>query len=229
MQNHVRNVIKMQGITELPLFTTCDDGTKAFDFNKLIPMPKSLELEAGSLEDVAIEAALRKLGKGTTMSDERYAERRKHYAKATDEELEKLGLQYISNSILYGHTTWYHWCIENWDTKWNAYDNKTVNNGCIKFSTAWSSPEKVIEKLAEKYPEAKIEHWWADEDTGSNTGYKAYENGRETENSVGYFNNGSQEALNCYKFCWGKMPACFHKTADGQWTRHDCEGCTGCQ
>ena len=157
-------------------------------------MPKSLELEAGSLEDVAIEAALRKLGKGTTMSDERYAERRKHYAKATDEELEKLGLQYISNSILYGHTTWYHWCIENWDTKWNAYDNKTVNNGCIKFSTAWSSPEKVIEKLAEKYPEAKIEHWWADEDTGNNTGYKAYENGRETENSVGYFNNGSHRS-----------------------------------
>lgn len=28
MPNHVRNVIKMQGITELPLFRTYDDGSK---------------------------------------------------------------------------------------------------------------------------------------------------------------------------------------------------------
>lgn len=31
MPNHVRNVIKMQGITELPLFQTYDDGSKGFE------------------------------------------------------------------------------------------------------------------------------------------------------------------------------------------------------
>lgn len=39
MPNHVRNVIKMQGIIELPLFRAYDDGSKGFDFNKMIPMP----------------------------------------------------------------------------------------------------------------------------------------------------------------------------------------------
>ena len=38
MPNHVRNVIKMQGIIELPLFRAYDDGSKGFDFNKMIPM-----------------------------------------------------------------------------------------------------------------------------------------------------------------------------------------------
>lgn len=51
MPNHVRNVIKMQGITELPLFRTYDDGSKGFDFNKMIPMPESLNMDSGSMID----------------------------------------------------------------------------------------------------------------------------------------------------------------------------------
>ena len=51
MPNHVRNVIKMQGITELPLFRTYDDGSKGLDFNKMIPMPESLNMDSGSMID----------------------------------------------------------------------------------------------------------------------------------------------------------------------------------
>lgn len=65
MPNHVRNKVKMTGIANLPLFTTkTDEYTKEqftfFDFNKLIPMPESLNIESGSSEDVVIEAVLRK-------------------------------------------------------------------------------------------------------------------------------------------------------------------------
>ena len=52
---------------------------------------------------------------------------------------------------------WYHWCIANWGTKWD------VSELCVEyaddeqleltFSTAWSPPEGIIEKLREKYPD----------------------------------------------------------------------------
>ena len=44
MPNHVKNIVKMEGITKLPLFKTeYDEYEKrdvvCFDFNKIIPMP----------------------------------------------------------------------------------------------------------------------------------------------------------------------------------------------
>ena len=62
MPNHVRNIVKMKGITTLRLFTesvTSRGNEWAFDFNRIIPMPGSLKLKAGSMEDLAIETALR--------------------------------------------------------------------------------------------------------------------------------------------------------------------------
>ena len=43
MPNYVRNLVKMEGIADLPLFLEVD-GKKHFDFNRLIPMPKELEM-----------------------------------------------------------------------------------------------------------------------------------------------------------------------------------------
>ena len=157
MPNHVRNKVKMTGIVNLPLFTTeTDKYTKEqftfFDFNKLIPMPESLNIESGSSEDIAIEAVLRKISKRIfgflsnnygKMPDDEYERRKKAHGK-TDEELAKIGLQYISNKVLYGHTTWYDWSCENWGTKWNSYDNEQVDADTILFSTAWSNPEPIM-------------------------------------------------------------------------------------
>lgn len=43
---------------------------------------------------------------------------------------------------------WYHWCIENWGTKWNARLNTSLNfdddDTVILFVTAWSTPEPII-------------------------------------------------------------------------------------
>lgn len=50
MPNHVKNVVKMEGITNLPLFVE-EDGKKCFDFNKIILMPESLNIESGSMTD----------------------------------------------------------------------------------------------------------------------------------------------------------------------------------
>lgn len=50
MPNHVKNVVKMEGITNLPLFVE-EDGKRRFDFNKIILMPESLNIESGSMTD----------------------------------------------------------------------------------------------------------------------------------------------------------------------------------
>ena len=51
---------------------------------------------------------------------------------------------------------WYHWCIENWGTKWDVseldieYDEEMLE---LTFSTAWSPPEGVMQVLKDKYPD----------------------------------------------------------------------------
>mgnify|MGYP005620114345 CR=1 FL=1 len=52
---------------------------------------------------------------------------------------------------------WYHWCCDNWGTKWECseldieYSDDEILE--LTFSTAWSPPEGVMNKLKEKYPD----------------------------------------------------------------------------
>ena len=52
---------------------------------------------------------------------------------------------------------WYYWCIDNWGTKWECseldidYQDDEILE--LTFSTAWSPPEGVMNKLKEKYPD----------------------------------------------------------------------------
>ena len=52
---------------------------------------------------------------------------------------------------------WYHWCIANWGTKWepDMADIEYADSEHLQltFSTAWSPPEGVMNKLKEKYPD----------------------------------------------------------------------------
>lgn len=230
MPNHVKNIVKMEGITRLPLFTE-EDGRKHFDFNKIIPMPESLNIEAGSLETIAIEAVMRKF------DQVRFSFEKKNYCRMSDdefqrriqgrneEELEKIGLQYISNKVLYGATTWYDWCCDNWGTKWNAYENEQEDEDTISFETAWSNPEPVMLKLSEMYPDVTIEHWWADEDVGSNDGYRAYKGGKIVGGD--YCESCSNEAYEIYIKCWGEND-CLYQDEEGVWKHRDCDTCHGC-
>jgi hypothetical protein len=60
----------------------------------------------------------------------------------------------------------YNWNVANWGTKWNARDaeyhlNAGGSEQCIGFSTAWSPPVGVFEKLVKKFPKLnfKLEFW----------------------------------------------------------------------
>jgi hypothetical protein len=51
----------------------------------------------------------------------------------------------------------YEWCISNWGTKWGIYDcyisYEKIKSMMYTFSTAWSPPLPVIQKMSEMYPD----------------------------------------------------------------------------
>lgn len=233
MPNNVKNFLHMEGITSLPVYERGGEGGPSFDFKKIIPMPESLNVTSDTLEDIAIEAAVRKVEKALSFKEwsispslgsERYKQRLS-ITRMSEEELLKQGLVYITNILTYGASSWYEWCIANWGTKWNAYTVKEEDVDIITFETAWSSPDPVIRKLSEMYPGVLVEHWWADEDTGSNTGHAVYLDGQAVE-YVEYPTN-SQEAFETVIKCWGEK-CTLAKDENGQWYYRGCEGCHGC-
>jgi len=237
MPNHVKNLVKMKGITALPVFTETEDGEErvmAFDFEKIIPMPESLIVDCGTIEAIAVEAAIRRAATAAkqpfgprfvpSLSDVEYKKRLVRCGESEDK-LCELGAQYIQNLILHGATGWYDWCIEHWGTKWNAYENTRIDQDTISFETAWSAPEPVIAQLAKMYPDAEIEHWWADEDTGSNDGYAKYSGGEAVEFIE--YESCSHEAYATYVFCWGES-VCLYQDENGMWRRRSCDDCHGC-
>ena len=70
------------------------------------------------------------------------------------------------------------------------------------FTTSWTAPLEVIAKLAQMYPDAVIEHWWADEGVGCNSGYAKYSGG-EAEVMLCH-EADSAEAHETYIRCWGR-------------------------
>lgn len=153
------------------------------DFNKLIPMPESLNIESGSRGSEGCRLYEEYLKEAKTAGSN--AERDQIYQKyvamcANDPHMLELGKQYYENLRDYGATTWYDWSIDHWGTKWNAYDWYPVDSGndFISFNTAWSPVPKLIKVLSEKFPEVKIRYSWADEDIGFNVGIMEFKQGR---------------------------------------------------
>ena len=177
-------------------------GCGTLDFNKLIPMPPSLMIEAGSSTEQGIEIYLTAVNPDTPDYDlpkmtagefERLlkdlnAERRftLYKPRLSEEEIRNytryssfgkladIGKQAINNLLNYGATTWYDWCIKNWGTKWNSYDSWKGDGQGFQFSTAWSAPHPVLEELSRRFPDVGISHEWADEDIGENCGRREY-------------------------------------------------------
>lgn len=202
MPNHVENIIILKGdekqIREMLESIKSDDyGLGTVDFNKIIPMPESLNIEAGSKTDRGLKLYKEFIGeclfdrKETDVlkiSAETLVESKKVYLskrKDIDSAEWKLGKIAWNNIQNYGAPTWYEWSINNWGTKWNAYgydeNSDYSKNTDLWFQTAWSAPHPVTQRLAEMYPDITFEHEWADEDLGANCGRKCYRNGECTE------------------------------------------------
>lgn len=199
MPNYVKNIITVEGdksnILKMLNNVKYDDNRFGLlDFNKIIPMPKSLDIESGSLTDIGLKEYKEFLeqyidGKMTEnvldciknipeQDELLYLELHRNI----DPDEWNLGKTAFCNIQKYGYPTWYEWCIHNWGTKWNscgAYGDKNgtfnpvTNSFC--FRTAWSAPHPVIKRLSEIYPDIEFTHDYADEDIGSyNCGCKRY-------------------------------------------------------
>ena len=194
MPNHVTNRITYSG-DRLRIKQMLDEiqndkyGIGTIDFNKVIPMPESLNIEAGSRTDKGLKAYkdfiyVRTLGEPDKADLHIPEECEAAFLKMRSDvnpEVFALGRIAFQNIKQYGAPTWYEWCIGNWGTKWNAYDyydsENYSENEDLRFQTAWSAPHPVIAALARKYPDISFSHEWADEDIGQNCGRKEYANG----------------------------------------------------
>lgn len=222
MPNHVRNIInfdcseeRLREILEAIQYDKSDfhenTGIGTLDFNKIIPMPKSLEIEAGSSTDRGLKAykdflyvyTLAGTRQGLDLLNIPAESEEAFLRQRTDIKREdwNLGKTAFQNSQKYGATTWYEWSIGHWGTKWNSYDSAGYQGGHqIEFSTAWSAPHPILEKLTEMFPDVTINHKWADEDLGNNCGALEYLDGEVISDRM---DMGDKEALEFACETWG--------------------------
>ena len=138
MPNHVENRIEYSGDarqirTMLESIKTDEYGIGTVDFNKIIPMPKSLNIEAGSKTDCGLKAYKEFIDMYTFGRSAEDAEKalenipvdseNAFLSQRTDivKEEWELGKTAWQNIRQYGAPTWYEWSVANWGTKWNAY------------------------------------------------------------------------------------------------------------
>ena len=217
MPNHISNILAVSG-NKASVKVVFDfirgDGDQLFDFNKVIPMPEDLNIDSCSLGEW-----------GLRYVRDNDREAAAHLDTLTPEDRAKaisLGQRYLYNIERFGHTTWYDWCRANWGTKWNAYYfNEEVEgeDDQIQFSTAWSAPIPVIEKLSAMFPDLDFELTYADEDMGYNTGQIEFNNG---EAITSYFpTGGSDEAMELYFKTHPSSEGYIKKGKDGVWRSID--------
>lgn len=202
MPNHVTNLITFdcsaRRFQEIAEFVRCkNDFLGSVDFNKIMPMPQSLNIECGSRGNRGYELYKEYLGRLSLLMspEDRKALKAEYLEKVADDpEVFALGKQYYENQKEYGATTWYDWSVNNWGTKWNAYDYVQVDPKAkfLQFNTAWSSVPNILALLSEEFPEVRMEYKWADEDIGHNVGTAIFYDGELQEYDVP--NGGSKEA-----------------------------------
>ena len=68
---------------------------------------------------------------------------------------------------------WYHWCIDNWGTKWDVNLVGAEVDECyaeFEFQTAWAPASGIFDKIKEDYPDVAIS-WFYDEPGMECAGY----------------------------------------------------------
>lgn len=268
MPNHVTNKIQFIGEQEnitkvLELIKGEED---AIDFNKIIPMPKTLNLTSGGNDTESMQYALSKkpmsesqrikamlilkkcdyygtyynkifrnriftteeLEKAAKEFENNLKEHKRNMFENIDYEglgiktFEDLGNMYINNIINYGHDSWYDWRIENWGTKWGAYDIY-VGENVIEFDTAWNCPFEILDKLAEicnKFDVGFVGKW-ADEDCGHNVGTFKTKDGLLYDEPA---EDESNKAYEIYIELKGESD-CIGENEDGNLVHFDCDTC----
>jgi hypothetical protein len=183
MPNHVTHRVVITGMEGLirdfagSHIHPDDDGTVFLDFNTIIRMPAALANSESSTDASLgfelITGCVLPARFNQSVLDMEWV---KEYGVSSVNELEKYLLRHqperhfeamhAGYSALMcvaqtGSNSWYEWSVENWGTKWNAYQYSEVErvNGRLEFTfqTAWGVPESIFAKLAEMWPGLHID------------------------------------------------------------------------
>lgn len=231
MPNHVHNVLTVLGATAdeckkiLKSIQDDEEGGGSISFQKIIPMPESLNITSGSETDNSLELLLTMKNPDTPnyglskiekkvfeTTVERLNESRlftkynDHLEPGVVEQLLENGVtvaegeKALKNLLEYGAKDWYDWRIKNWSTKWNAYDFGNEHLDYVVFNTAWSTPLPVILELSKKHRLQQFELEYADEDIGYNCGSLIIENGEVIEDNSP--EEGTEEATEFASQLW---------------------------
>ena len=190
MPNHITNRLTIIGTEEqVKQVREAIKGEREdqfIDFNKIAPIPKELENTQSPLRIIS-------------QKEYNEQERRIRENDLTDNE-KKWGLsrgltQELINEYRekFGHADWYGWQNANWGTKWNAYDQCSIDENVIEFQTAWSTPHSLLVNLSIMFPEVTFEVRFADEDFGYNVGEFTLFGGEEIDCNIP--DGGSDEAF----------------------------------
>ena len=207
MPNWVTNIIKVEkNIDEFK--KRFINENEEFDFNKVFPMPKDLEISSGTFSYKYLEnEQIKKLiteNYNTTDTQKEFVDKVLAKVKENNllpisesEEAKKRELDKVTcqtegyfNLQRYGYEDWYGWSIDKWGTKWNAQDTYIVEDCAlyIIFDTAWAMPEPILQEIAKDFDFTCV---FADEDIGYNLGVVEAKDGQffdsDFENVNTYF------------------------------------------
>lgn len=184
MPNYIRNIVRVvaEDANEVQqIFDSIRTEDRVIDFNKIIPCPEALK-EMYSTDLYAERVAL------WMCRDLMYPAQKKmiiqEFEDLKNKNIELLmqeAKSLLRNILEYGSSSGYRWCIENWGSKWNSFENKQKSENEILFETAWACPVKVLVALSKKYPTAKFECSFADEDIAYNCGSFSIKDGEIIE------------------------------------------------
>lgn len=152
VENHLRVSAKPELVSEIKEYIKGENG--AIDFEKIIPCDR--EKFKSKVYRMEGEKNAYHTGTHSLIREEDIFER------VTTDERNKDGEQLVGYAM-----DWYDAHLATWGTKWNAchIDLDTDEPGMfeIRFDTAWSDPEAVIDTLVAKFPEAKFEYYAMEE------------------------------------------------------------------
>ena len=177
MPNHISNILELTGdkkqikaFIKACIKTTKDEDTQ-LDFNGVVPMPEEL-IGTTSPTSIMTEKEIQEQWDefNKLPEDKRFGSNKPFGLGMTKKQSDALFKKYGANN-------WYDWAVENWGTKWNAYEVGEWDGGFITFQTAWSPPIAFLLNSSEKYPEVEFTMKFADEGGGF-LGYNTIKNGK---------------------------------------------------
>ena len=198
MPNWCANKVTVEGtIEEIALFRASHFNTKEdFDFNTITYLPQELENTVSPDNEnilyVVYGLATDKLTP-LFLKKQRLDEIREN--PSTIEKAPAIKQLYDK----FGFVSWYQWSIANWGTKWNASDTYVEDiialpegNSMLtfEFSTAWTHPQPIYEKLAKLYPNLVITTQFDEESGDYHGSFRSANNEQETVIEAGYRKNG---------------------------------------